>query len=51
MPPGMPPRGTESAAEERQEPGRMGPALSAGVAGSPRRRAMAQAMRGGRMPF
>ncbi len=38
-------------AEERAEGEPMGPAMSAGVAGSPKRRAAAQAMRGGRMAF
>ncbi len=37
--------------EERSEGEPMGPAMSGGVAGSPKRRAVAQAMRGGRMAF
>ncbi len=41
----------EPMAEERMMRPPMGPAMSAGVGESPRRRAIAQALRGGRMAF
>ena len=47
---GAPP--AEEGAEGEMPPaGPMGPAMAAGVGGSPMRRRVAQAMRGGRMAF